>query len=198
MAEITLELIQELREKTGVGMMDCKKALIEAGGDFEKAIEILRKKGANVAAKRSGNETNNGLVTAYIHPGARLGVLLEISCETDFSANTESLKNFAYDICMQIAATNPVSIDRTEVSSALVEKEKVIFREQLEKSGKPAAVVDKIVEGKLEKFYETVCLLDQSFIKNDKIKIKDYLNELVAKINENIKIKRFARFQIGG
>lgn len=198
MAEITLDLIQELREKTGVGMMDCKKALTEANGDFEKAIDILRKKGANVAAKRSGNETNNGLITAYIHPGSRLGVLLEISCETDFSANTESLKNFANDICMQIAATNPVSIDRSEVPAALVEKEKSIFREQLEKSGKPSSVVEKIVEGKIEKFYETACLLDQSYIKNDKIKIKDYLNELVAKINENIKIKRFTRFQIGG
>ncbi|HBS48112.1 TPA: translation elongation factor Ts [Candidatus Dependentiae bacterium] len=197
MAEITTELIQQLREKTGVGMMDCKKALIESKGDIEKAIEFLRKKGAAVAAKRSGNEAKNGLIHAYIHPGAKVGVLLEISCETDFAANTESMHAFAKDVCMQIAAANPISISPEEVDNSLIEKELEIIREQLKQAGKPENLINKIAESKLEKFYETSCLLKQKFIKNDKISIQDLLNDLIAKIGESIKIKKFARYQIG-
>jgi len=197
MAQVTMELIQELREKTGVGMMDCKKALIESDGNLEKAIEILRKKGASVAAKRAGNDAKNGLIHAYIHPGAKVGVLVEIACETDFAANTDSMRDFAKDICMQIAAANPICINQEELDKTLIEKELEIIKEQLKKTGKPENLISKIAENKLEKFYETSCLMNQKFIKNDKIAIKDLLNDLVAKIGEKIKIKRFSRFQIG-
>ena len=197
MAKITVEMIQNLREKTGIGMMDCKKALEEAGGDPEKAIQLLRKRGEKVALKRSGQATKNGLVHAYIHPGANLGVLVEISCESDFSANTDALKNFAHDVCMQIAACHPVAVSPEDVDIARIESEKEIYRSQLKESGKPEMVIEKIVEGKLNKFYETVCLMEQKFIKNDSITIRDHLNELVAKVNENIKVKRFVRFEIG-
>lgn len=197
MAEITKELIQKLREKTGIGMMDCKKALIETNGNIEKAIELLRKKGAKVISKRAGKEVKNGIIHSYIHPGANIGVLVEINCETDFSANTEAMKEFAKDICMQIAATDPLCISIKNLDPNLVEKEREIIREEVRRSGKPENLVDKITENKLEKFYETTCLLKQKFIKNDKISIQDHLNELVAKIGETIQIKRFNRYQIG-
>ena len=197
MAQITIELIQQLREKTGIGMMDCKKALTEANGDIEKAIEILRKKGANIAAKRAGNDAKNGLVHAYIHPGAKVGILLEISCETDFAANTDSMKEFAKDICMQIAAASPLCINPEELDKALIEKELEIIKDQLKQSGKPENLIAKIADSKLEKFYEISCLMNQKFIKNDKISVQDLLNDLIAKIGESIKIKRFARYQIG-
>ncbi len=195
MAEITLELIQQLRDRTGVGMMDCKKALTEAGGDIEKAIELLRKKGAAVAEKRAGNVTAEGIVHAYIHPGARVGVLIEINCETDFVARTEEMAKFAQDICMQIAALRPVCVSSVEVDPTLIEKEKAIYREQL--TGKPAAIIDQIIEGKLQKYYTDICLINQPFIKNDKLTVDDVLKELIAKMGESIKIKRFARFEIG-
>ncbi len=195
MAEITLELIQQLRERTGVGMMDCKKALIEAGGDVEKAIELLRKKGGLLAEKRAGKETAEGLVVAYIHPGSTIGVLVELSCETDFVARTKDMAAFAHDIAMQIAAFRPICVQASEVDPALLEKERDIYREQL--AGKPAQMIDKIIEGKLEKYFTDICLLNQPFIKNDKLTVGDVLKDLIAKMGENIKVKRFVRFEVG-
>ncbi len=195
MAEISLELIKQLRERTGVGMMDCKKALEETNCDIEKAIEVLRKKGAAIAQKRSGNETSEGLVYAYIHPGSRIGVLLEINCETDFVARTEDMAKFASDIAMQIAAFRPVCVSSENVDPELIEKEKNVYREQLK--GKPANIIDQIIEGKLEKYYTEICLLNQPFIKNDKITVSDMLKDLIAKMGESIKIKRFIRYEIG-
>ena len=197
MAGITAAQIQELRTKTGVGMMDCKKALIEAGGDMDQAIDLLRKRGAKVAAKRAGHETNNGIVHAYIHPGGQVGVLIKINCETDFSANSDAVKEFAHNVCMHIAAANPLAIDESAVDASLIEKEKEIYRDQLMQEGKPAQVIDKIIEGKVAKYYSTICLLKQPYIKNDKITIEEYLNELIAKIGESVKITKFSRFQIG-
>lgn len=197
MAKVTASMIQELRQKTGISMLDCKNALQEADGNIEKALELLRKKGAKVAEKRSGNETKNGVIHAYIHPGANLGVLLEISCETDFSANTDTMKSFAHDICLQIAAQKPLCLEPSDLDPALVAKEREIMTEQVRESGKPEQVAAKIVEGKIEKFYESACLMRQPFIKNDKITIQEYLNELIAKINENIKIRRFVRYELG-
>lgn len=195
MAEISLELIKQLRERTGVGMMDCKKALEETNCDIEKAIEVLRKKGAAIAQKRSGNETSEGLVYAYIHPGSRIGVLLEINCETDFVARTEDMAKFASDIAMQIAAFRPVCVSSENVDPELIEKEKNVYKEQLK--GKPANIIDQIIEGKLEKYYTEICLLNQPFIKNDKITVSDMLKDLIAKMGESIKIKRFVRYEIG-
>lgn len=195
MAEVTLELIQQLRERTGIGMMDCKRALTEANGDIEKAIELLRKKGAQVAEKRAGNVTAEGLVHAYIHPGSRVGVLVELNCETDFVARTEEMAQFAQNIAMQIAAFRPICVSSVEVDPQLVEKERAIYREQL--SGKPAQIIDQIIEGKLEKYYTEICLLNQPFIKDDKLTVDDVLKGLIAKMGESIKIRRFVRFEIG-
>lgn len=197
MATITMELIQQLRDKTGVGMMDCKKALIESNGDIEKAIEILRKKGAAIAAKRSGNATVEGLVHAYIHPGSRIGVLLEVNCETDFVARTEALKQFAADICLHIAAMKPQCVSPEDVDLLFLEKERSIFREQLVASGKPEKIIEQILEGKIAKLYTEICLMQQPFVKNDKMAVDDVLKDLIAKLGENIKIKRFVRFEIG-
>jgi elongation factor Ts len=197
MAKITMELIQQLRDRTGVGMMDCKNALTESGGDLDKAVEILRKKGAAIAAKRSGNATVEGLVHSYIHPGSRVGVLLEINCETDFVARTDVLKQFAADICLHIAAMKPLYVSSDEVDSQLLAKERIIFKEQLAASGKPEKIIDQIVEGKIAKFYTEICLLQQPFVKNDKVTVDDVLKDIIAKLGESIKIKRFARFEIG-
>jgi len=195
MAEITLALIQELRERTGIGMMDCKKALTEAQGDIDKAIELLRKKGALLAEKRAGQATAEGIVHAYIHPGNLVGVLIEINCETDFVARTKDMAAFAQDLAMQIAAFRPTCVQSTEVDPALIEKEKAIYREQL--AGKPAQIIDNIIDGKLQKYYTEICLLNQPFIKNDKLTVDDVLKEMIAKMGESIKIKRFVRFEIG-
>ncbi len=195
MAEITLELIQQLRERTGIGMMDCKKALQEAQGDVDKAIELLRKKGALLAEKRSGMVTAEGIVHSYIHPGGNVGVLVEINCETDFVARTKEMAAFAHDIAMQIAAFRPVCIESSEVDPALVEKERAVYKEQLE--GKPAGVIDKIIEGKLAKYYKEICLLSQPYVKNDKLTVGDLLKDFIAKMGESIKIKRFVRFEVG-
>lgn len=189
--------IQELRALTGVGMMDCKRALEEANGDIEKAIEILRKKGASVAAKRAGRETAEGIVHAYIHPGSRLGVLVEINCETDFVARTDDLKNFAHDLCMHIAALKPLYLTPEEVDPKFLEHERDIAREQLATSGKPEKIIEQIVEGKIKKLYTEICLMEQSFVKNDQLTITDVLKNIIAKLGENIKIKRFSRFEIG-
>ena len=197
MAEITAKMVKELREKTGVGMMDCKKALTEAGGDFEKAIDELRKKGISKAEKRAGREANEGIVQSYIHPGANLGVLIEINCETDFVANTDDMRNFAKDVAMHIAAANPLVVKREELDQAIIEKEIEIYKEQGKNEGKPDNIVEKIALGRIEKYYKEVCLLEQQFVKDPDKSIHDLINEKIAKIGENISIKRFARFRIG-
>src|SRR3989339_571239 len=186
-----LGLIQTLRERTGVGMMDCKKALVETGGDIDRAVELLRKKGAAVAEKRAGNATKQGLVVSYIHAGSQIGVLVEISCETDFVARTPDLEKFARDVAMQIAAVNPRCVNPSELDAAFVEREKDILSEQLKASGKPAAMLEKILAGKLEKLYTEVCLMQQTFIKNDKLTIDDLLKDLIAKMGEKITVRRF-------
>ena len=192
-----LGLIQTLRERTGVGMMDCKKALVETGGDIDKAVELLRKKGAAVAEKRAGNATKQGLVVSYIHAGSQIGVLVEISCETDFVARTPDLEKFARDVAMQIAAVNPRCVNPSELDAAFVEREKDILAEQLKASGKPAPMLEKILAGKLEKLYTEVCLMQQTFIKNDKLTIDDLLKDLIAKMGEKITVRRFVRFEVG-
>jgi elongation factor Ts len=197
MAQISIDLIKQLRERTAAGFSDCKKALEEAGGDIEKAVDILRKKGLAIAAKRAGKATTEGVVAAYIHSNKKIGVLVEVNCETDFVARTEEFQQFAHDIAMQIAATNPIAVTREEVPQEVIEREKKIYEEQVRESGKPENVIPKIVEGKMEKFYKENVLLEQAFIKNPEITIQDLLNELIAKTGEKIVIKRFARFQIG-
>ena len=197
MAEVNLELIKQLRERTAAGFMDCKKALEEAKGDIEKAIDILRKKGLAIAAKRAAKEALEGVVTAYIHSNKKIGVLVEVNCETDFVARTSEFQEFAHNLAMQIAATNPVAISRDQVPSEILEREKKIYEEQLKEAGKPENIIPKILEGKLEKFYKENVLLEQPFIKNPELTIQDLLNELITKTGEKIVIKRFCRFQIG-
>jgi elongation factor Ts len=197
MAKIDIALVQKLRERTGLGMMDCKKALEETNGDMEQAIDFLRKKGAAVAAKRADRATAEGIVHAYIHPGSRLAVLIEINCETDFVAKTDEIKQFAHDVCMHIAALRPMYLSPEEVDPKFLEHEMIIFKEQLKESGKPEKIIDQIVEGKVKKMYTEVCLLQQAFVKDDQKTVADVLQELIAKTGENIRIKRFARFEIG-
>lgn len=194
---ITASSIKELREQTGAGMMDCKKALTEAAGDSEKALDLLRQRGLAMASKKASREASEGLVTSYIHMGGKLGVLVEINCETDFVAKTDDFQELTKDIAMHIAAANPICIRRDEISATVIEKEKEIYAAQVE--NKPPQVVEKIVEGKLEKFYSEICLEDQVFVKDPdgKKKIKDLIVEKIAKIGENIVIKRFVRFQLG-
>ncbi len=195
--QITSQMVKELRDKTNAGMMDCKKALTETAGDMEKAIDFLRKKGLAVAQKRAGRATSEGIIETYIHGGGKLGVMVEIGCETDFVAKSEMFTTFAKDVAMHIAASSPVSIKREEVPADLVAREIEIFKTQALESGKPANIVDKIVAGKLDKYYADVCLMEQKFVKNPDLTIQDLLNEIVAKIGENITVKRFARFQVG-
>ena len=195
--EISASQVKELREKTGVGMMDCKKALKECKGDVKQAIDFLRKKGIATAKKRGGRQTSEGLVQSYIHAGGKIGVLVEVNCETDFSAKTDDFANFAKDIAMQIAATNPVSVDREGIPAETLEREGEIYATQAKESGKPEKVIEKIVEGKMKKFYSEVCLLEQAFVKNPDNSIQDLVNELMAKTGENVMISRFARFQLG-
>lgn len=197
MAKVDIALIQKLREITGLGMLDCKKALEEADGDINKAVELLRKKGALVAAKRSDKETAEGIVHAYIHPGNRVGVLIEINCETDFVARTKDMEQFAKDVCLHIAALKPLYLSPAEVDPKFLEHEIEVFKAQLANSGKPEKVIEQIVEGKVKKLYGEVCLLNQQFVKNDKVTVEDVIKELIAKTGENIRIKRFARFEIG-
>ncbi|MFN3406486.1 MAG: translation elongation factor Ts [Caldimicrobium sp.] len=197
MAQISIELIKQLRERTAAGFSDCKKALEEAGGDIEKAIDILRKKGLAIAAKRAAKETKEGIIEAYIHANKKIGVIVEINCETDFVARTPDFQEFAHNIAMQIAATAPICVTREEMPQEILEREKKIYEEQLREQGKPENVIPKILEGKLEKFYKESVLLEQTFIKNPEITIQDLLNELIAKTGEKIVIRRFARFQIG-
>ena len=195
--EINATLVKELREKTGVGMMDCKKALQESKGDLTLAVEYLRKKGIATAKKRGGRTTSEGQVASYIHPGAKIGVLVEVNCETDFSGKTEDFSVFVKNIAMQIAAANPLSVDRDGIPASVLEKEREIYATQAKESGKPDKVIEKIVEGKMTKFYSEACLLEQPYVKNPDIKVQDLLNELMAKTGENIVIRRFARYQLG-
>jgi len=196
-ADISTEQVRALREKTGVGMMDCKRALSEAGGDPEKAIEILRKQGLAAAARRAGRTAAEGVVDSYIHIGGKIGVLVEINCETDFVARNIEFQSFVKDIAMQIAASNPQYISREDVPDGIVSHEKEILKSQTIAEGKPEKVADKIVEGRLEKFYSEVCLIDQPFIKDPNKSINDLLGEFCAKIGENIVIRRFTRYQLG-
>jgi elongation factor Ts len=190
-------MVKELRDKTNAGMMDCKKALTETAGDMEKAVDLLRQKGLAVAAKRAGRETKEGVVECYIHAGGKLGVMVEVGCETDFVAKTDDFKAFAKNVAMHIAASNPVAIQRDDVPAELLDREKEIYVNQALDSGKPQQIVDKIVAGKIEKYLAEICLLEQKYVKNPDLSVQDLLNELVAKMGENISIKQFSRFQIG-
>ena len=194
---ISTLLIKELREKTGVGIMDCKVALKECDGDIGKAIDYLRKKGIATAKKRGGRATTQGQVQSYIHAGGKIGVLVEINCETDFTGKTEDFANLAKDVAIQIAATSPLAIDRERVAEDILNNEKEIYSTQARESGKPEKVIEKIVEGKLNKFYSESCLLEQPFVKNPDITVQDLLNEAMAKTGENIVLRRFVRFQLG-
>lgn len=194
---ITAEAVKALREKTGAGMMDCKKALQESNGDFEKAIEYLRKKGASIAQKRSDKAANQGVIESYIHTGGRVGTLIELNCETDFVAKTDDFKRLAKDIAMQVAAMNPRYVSREDVEQSEMEKEIEIYRTQAKNEGKPDTIAEKIAHGRLEKFYQEVCLLEQSFIKDSSKTVQDLLNEATAKIGENIRVSRFQTFHLG-
>jgi elongation factor Ts len=193
---ITTKEIQELRNKTGVGMMDCKKALEDSSGDIEKAVDCLRKKGATVAVKRAEKEAKEGVVAVYSH-GGRIGAMVEVNCETDFVAKNEDFKNFVRDIAMQVAAAAPKYLSRSDVPKEISQKEREIETEKLRDEKKPKEIIEKIIEGKLDKFYAEVCLLEQTFIKDDKITISDLLNEKLASIGEKIEIRRFERFELG-
>jgi elongation factor Ts len=195
--EIPASLVKELRERTNAGFMDCKTALKQSNGDIEKAIDYLRVKGLATAQKKSHRKTNEGLVLSYIHPGNRIGVLVELNCETDFVARTDEFQAFGRDIAMQVAAAAPLALSREEIAADVLEKEREVFRTQALEQKKPQNVIEKIVEGRVEKFYTESCLLDQPFIKDDTKTVHGLLNELIAKLGENIKIVRFARFQIG-
>jgi len=197
MAEITAAMVKELREKSGAGMMDCKKALQETDGDLEKSIELLRKKGIAAAEKRADRAANEGRIESYIHPGSKLGVIVEINCETDFVAKTDDFENFAHDIAMHIAASAPRFIKREDVDQESIDKEMEIYKDQAKAQGKPEAIIEKIAAGKLDKFYSEVCLMEQPFVKDPNISIKDLLTETIAKLGENITINKFSRLKIG-
>jgi elongation factor Ts len=195
--DISAAMVKELRTKTGAGMMDCKEALMEASGDYEKAVEYLRKKGMSAATKRSSKAAKEGTISAYIHMQGRLGVMVEVNCETDFVAKTDDFKTIAKDIAMHIAATNPLFVSSDEIPEEILESEKDIYKTQASAEGKPEKIWDKIIDGKLKKYFEEVCLLDQKFIKNTDITVGTLVNNLIAKTGENIIIRRFARFQLG-
>ena len=197
MSEITAAMVKQLREKTGSGMMDCKKALAENDGDMDKAIDFLRKKGLATAAKRAGRATTEGVVQPYVHTGGKLGVMVEVNCETDFVAKSDDFQEFAKNVAMHIAATNPIGITPEDVPAETLDREKAIYVDQAKQTGKPDNVVEKIVEGKMNKFLKENCLMQQAYVRNPDITIADLLNELIAKIGENISVKRFVRFQIG-
>ncbi|MCK4591561.1 MAG: translation elongation factor Ts [Candidatus Latescibacteria bacterium] len=192
---VTAEMVQKLRKKTGAGIMDCKKALTTSGGDFDKAVRLLREQGISVASKRTGRITKEGIIASYIHPGSKLGVLIEINCETDFVARTEEFQGFVKNIAMQIAAANPLVIKKEDISAEIVEKEKQIYEKQAE--GKPERAVQRIIDGRLEKFFQEVCLLEQPFIKDPNTFVNDLLTQTIANVGENISIKRFVRYRLG-
>jgi len=197
MAEVNSQLVKELREKTGAGIMDCKKALLETEGDIEKAIEVLRKKGLAAAAKKAHRETKEGLIHCYIHMGGKIGVLIEVNCETDFVARTDEFKTLVHDLAMQVAASSPLYVSQEDVPEEIIENEKRIYKEQAQETGKPEHVIERIVEGKLKRFYEDVCLLNQKFVKDPEKTISQLINEYIAKLGENIKVRRFVRYQLG-
>lgn len=195
--EVTAIMVKDLREKSGAGMMDCKKALAEAGGDLEKAFDHLRQKGLAAAAKKADRAAIDGAVGAYVHAGGKIGVLVEINCETDFVARTTEFQALLKDVAMQIAAANPRCVRREEVTAADLAKEKEIYRQQALESGKPEKILDKIVDGKIDKFYSEVCLLEQSFIKDPDKKVIDVVNDAIARLGENIQVRRFSRYHLG-
>ncbi len=197
MADITSDMIKELRERTQVGMMDCKKALVECGGDIEKSIDYLRKKGIASANKREGREMKEGIIATYIHNNNKLGVMLELNCETDFVAKTEGFQNLAKELCMQVAATNPLYVNIENIPGPDLEREKEIYREQMKDSEKPANVLEKIIDGKMKKFYSDVCLMEQESVRDSKVIVKDMVKEMIAKTGENISVSRFVRYKIG-
>ena len=197
MSEISAAMVKQLREKSGAGIMDCKHALAECDGDIEKAIDYLRKKGLATAQKRAGRATKEGVVQAYIHMGGKIGVLVEVNCETDFVAKTDDFTAFVKNIAMHIAATNPVGILQEDVPAEVIEKEKEIYRAQALEMGKPEKMIDKIAEGKLNKFFKESCLMNQVYVRDPNMTIQDYLNDVIAKTGEKINIRRFARFQVG-
>jgi elongation factor Ts len=192
---ITADLVKTLRERTGAGMMDCKAALAETGGDMEKAVDVLRKRGLATAAKKSGRTTSEGVVGSYIHMGGKIGVLVEVNCESDFVARTEDFQTLVKELGLQIAAAAPLYVSREEVPAEAVEREKAIYREQM--AGKPANVIEKIVEGKLNSYYEQVCLVEQPSIRDPKVKVEDMIKAVIGKLGENISVARFARFKVG-
>jgi len=196
--EITAKMVKELREATNAGMMDCKKALKETGGDMDAAVEYLRKKGIASAAKKEGRVTSQGIVGSYIHMGGKVGVLVEVACETDFVARTDDFQDFVHDIAMHIAAASPVAVTREEVDPSVIEKEKEIYAAQMREEGKPDNIIDKIVEGKVDKYYSEIVLLEQKYVKDPDLTVEDYLKSIIGKLGENMQIKRFTRYQIGG
>ena len=195
--DVSAGTVKELRERTGAGMMDCKKALSETGGDLQKAVDYLRQKGLAAAAKKADRAAADGAVGAYVHPGGKIGVLVEINCETDFVARTGEFQALLKDIAMQVAAANPRVVRREDVSPAELEKEKAIYRQQALETGKPEKVVEKIVEGKIERFFSEICLLEQSFIKDPDKNVTSVINDAIARLGENIQIRRFARYHLG-
>ncbi|HUB06706.1 MAG TPA: translation elongation factor Ts [Myxococcales bacterium] len=195
--EVSASAVKDLREKTGAGMMDCKKALVEAGGDFGKAEEWLRQKGLSAAAKKATRVASEGAIGSYVHMGGKIGVLVEVNCETDFVARNEVFQQFVKDVAMQVAATAPLYLRREDVPADVLEKERAIYREQLREQGKPEKVWDKIIEGKLDKFFKDTCLVDQAFVKDPDKSISELTTEMVAKIGENIQIRRYVRYQLG-
>ena len=197
MTQITAQSVRMLRQKTGLGMMDCKKALQETGGDSEKAIEYLRKQGLSAVEKRAGRDASEGLIQAYIHQGSRLGVLLEVNCETDFVARTDDFQAFAKDVAMHIAASQPLAVEREDISADAVERERAIFLEQAKNEGKPEHIAERIVDGRMEKFYQENCLMEQVFVKNPDQTIGELVTEITAKIGEKITVRRFERFVLG-
>ena len=196
--EITAKMVADLRKQTNAGMMDCKKALKECDGDMGAAADYLRKKGIAKAASKAGRSTANGLVEAYIHPGGQVGVIVEINCETDFVARTDEFKDFVHDVAMHIAAAEPLGLDREAIDASIVEKEAEIFRAQMKEEGKPDNMIDKIVTGKIDKFYSEVCLLEQKFVKDGDVTIQELVQSKIGSLGENMGIKRFVRFRIGG
>ena len=195
--DVSASIVKELREKTGAGMMDCKKALAETAGDVQKAVDYLRQKGLAAATKKADRVAADGAVAAYVHAGGKLGALVEINCETDFVARTTEFQALLKDIAMQVAAANPRYVRREEIPEAELDKEKTIYRQQALESGKPEKIVDKIVEGKMERFYSEICLLEQSFIKDQDKKVSEIINDAIARLGENIQIRRFARYHLG-
>ena len=194
---IPAQLVKELREKTGAGFSDCRNALVEAGGDIQKAIDVLRKKGQAAAAKKATRTTSEGLVSCYIHAGGKIGVLVEINCESDFVARTEDFQKLSHDVAMHVAALDPRFLRREEVTPEILEREREIYREQAKATGKPAPVIEKITQGKMEKFYEENCLYEQHFIRDEGVTIKELVDQAIAKLGENIAIRRYARFKVG-